>query len=52
MEQSGNDIRQAIHAMQMWRAQSTSMTFDDLRSDIKRIGKDTVLRMSPSMPAL
>ena len=47
VEQSGNDIRQAIHAMQMWRAQSTSMTFDDLRSKMNRIGKDTVLRMSP-----
>ena len=47
VEQSGNDIRQAIHAMQMWRAQSTSMTFNDLRSKMNRIGKDTVLRMSP-----
>lgn len=48
VEQSGNDIRQAIHAMQMWRAQSTTMRYSDLVSGgIDRIEKDKSLRMSP-----
>jgi replication factor C subunit 1 len=48
VEQSGNDIRQAIHAMQMWRAQSTSMRYHDLvGGGLNRIEKDKSLRMSP-----
>ena len=48
VEQSGNDIRQAIHAMQMWRAQSTTMRYTDLvGGGLDRIEKDKVLRLSP-----
>lgn len=48
VEQSGNDIRQAIHAMQMWRAQSTTMRYGDLiGGGLDRIEKDRTLRLSP-----
>ena len=46
VEQSGNDIRQALHAMQMWRAQATSMKYSDLRNRMGSIEKDKVLRQS------
>jgi len=45
-EQSGNDIRQALHAMQMWRAQATTMKYADLRNRMGSIEKDKVLRQS------
>jgi replication factor C subunit 1 len=47
VEQVGNDIRQVLHAMQMWRAQSTSMRYGDLKDGMSRIEKDKVLRQSP-----
>ena len=43
VEQVGNDIRQVLHALQMWRAQSTTMKFGDLRDGgMQRIEKDKV----------
>jgi len=45
-ESSGNDIRQALHAMQMWRAQATTMKYTDLRDRYASIEKDKVLRQS------
>ena len=47
VEQCGNDIRQAIHAMQMWRAQSSTMKYTELKAGISRIEKDKILRQSP-----
>ena len=46
-EQAGNDIRQTIHATQMWRAQSNSMTFSGLKDAQSRIEKDKILRQTP-----
>ena len=47
VEQTGNDIRQVVNAMQMWRAQSDSMTFMDVKTNGQRIEKDKMLRNSP-----
>jgi replication factor C subunit 1 len=47
VEQSGNDIRQALNAMQMWRASSTSMDFLEVKAGMQRIEKDKVLRQTP-----
>jgi replication factor C subunit 1 len=46
-EQSGNDIRQTIHATQMWRAQSSTMKLDQIKENMHRIEKDKVLRHTP-----
>ena len=43
-EQCGNDIRQTIHALQMWRMSSDNLNYMDLKSDLKRIEKDKILR--------
>jgi replication factor C subunit 1 len=47
VEQVGNDIRQVLHTMQMWRAQSTAIKYTDIRDRMKTIEKDKVLRQSP-----
>jgi len=47
VEQCGNDIRQAIHAMQMWKASSNHLTYGGLKDGLSRIEKDKVLRQSP-----
>ena len=47
VEQSGNDIRQVIHSIQMWRASALSMNYSDLKGNLNRIEKDKVLRQSP-----
>ena len=47
VEQSGGDIRQAIHALQMWRARSATMSYAELKSRDDAIGKDKMLRHSP-----
>ena len=47
VEQVGNDIRQVLHSMQMWRAQSHSMKYLDMKDKMKTIEKDKVLRQSP-----
>lgn len=46
-EQAGNDIRQTIHATQMWRAQSNTMKYADLKENMHRIEKDKILRQTP-----
>jgi replication factor C subunit 1 len=48
-EQCGIDIRQAINAMQMWGADSTSrgMSHAQVRAALPRIQKDKVLRLTP-----
>ena len=39
----GNDIRQVLHAIQMWRAQSNTMKYGDLKDGgMQRIEKDKV----------
>jgi replication factor C subunit 1 len=47
VEQSGNDIRQAINAMQMWKYCSDDMSFMDMKSNLGRIEKDKQLRNTP-----
>ena len=47
VEEGGNDIRQAIHSLQMWHASSRSIKLQDLKEGLKRIEKDKVLRSSP-----
>lgn len=47
VEQCGNDIRQALNAMQMWRASSTTMHYLDVKAGLDRIEKDKILRQSP-----
>ena len=46
VEQSGNDIRQALNAMQMWRAVSGDMSYMSVKDGMSRIEKDKVLRQS------
>ena len=43
----GNDIRQALNSMQMWRASSASMNYTDVKAGMNRIEKDKVLRLTP-----
>ena len=40
--QVGNDIRQVLHAMQMWRAKSKNMRYTELKDGMQRIEKDKV----------
>ena len=47
VEQVGNDIRQALNSMQMWRASSASMNYTDVKAGMNRIEKDKVLRLTP-----
>ena len=47
VEQVGNDIRQALNSMQMWRASNKSMNYMDLKSSMGRIEKDKILRLTP-----
>jgi replication factor C subunit 1 len=47
VEQAGNDIRQVINALQMWRAKSSSMSYLDVKGSTDRIEKDKILRSSP-----
>ena len=44
VEQAGNDIRQTLHATQMWRARSSSMRYAELKDSLQRIEKDKILR--------
>eukprot|EP00981_Chlorochromonas_danica_P000348 scaffold90_cov163-Ochromonas_danica.AAC.3 len=47
VEQSGNDIRQAINALQMWRYSKHSLAYNDIKGSMSRIEKDKVLRQTP-----
>jgi replication factor C subunit 1 len=47
VEQVGNDIRQVLNTLQMWRAQSTHMKYTEIRDRLKTIEKDKVLRQTP-----
>jgi replication factor C subunit 1 len=47
VEQVGNDIRQVLHSMQMWKAKSNTMKYSDLARKMDTISKDKVLRQSP-----
>ena len=56
VEQSGNDIRQALNALQMWSYsskvsvttnQTNYMSYQDMKQGIGRIEKDKVLRQNP-----
>ncbi len=47
VEQSGNDIRQVINCLQMWRSQSQVLRYDDMKSRMSSIEKDKILRQSP-----
>jgi hypothetical protein len=41
--QVGNDIRQVLHVMQMWRAQSSTLRYSELKEGMARIEKDKVI---------
>lgn len=45
--QVGSDIRQVLHAMQMWRAKSQVMAYGELKNGMRRIEKDKVTLQSP-----
>jgi replication factor C subunit 1 len=47
VEQVGNDIRQALNSMQMWRSSNKSMNYTDVKAGMQRIEKDKILRLSP-----
>ena len=47
VEQSGNDIRQVINCLQMWRSQSQVLRYDDLKNRMASVEKDKILRQSP-----
>lgn len=47
VEQVGNDIRQSLNSMQMWRAKSSSLSYSDMKSGMARIEKDKILRLTP-----
>lgn len=47
VEQVGNDIRQALNTMQMWKASSRTMQYTDVKNAMNRIEKDKVLRQTP-----
>ena len=47
VEQVGNDIRQALNAMQMWGASSSSMNYTEVKAGMNRIEKDKILRLTP-----
>lgn len=47
VEQSGNDIRQALNALQMWSCGNNLLGYSDMKSNLSRIEKDKVLRQSP-----
>ncbi|ETW00934.1 hypothetical protein H310_06588 [Aphanomyces invadans] len=46
-ERFGNDIRQLLNWMQMWRRNQTSMTYDDVVKQFYQSEKDDVLRLNP-----
>jgi len=49
VEQSGNDIRQTLNALQMWSGGGAvqSMQFGEVKANLSRIEKDKILRLSP-----
>jgi replication factor C subunit 1 len=48
VEQSGNDIRQALNTLQMWASSGNGgMTYSAAKQGLSRIEKDKVLRQSP-----
>lgn len=47
VEQVGNDIRQSLNSMQMWRASSTSLNYGEMKAGMTRIEKDKILRLTP-----
>ena len=47
VEQVGNDIRQAINTLQMWRTTGSRISYTDMKGRLDRIEKDKVLRQSP-----
>ena len=42
-EQVGNDLRQMLHSLQMWKARSSTMRYADIK-DNKAISKDMLMR--------
>jgi replication factor C subunit 1 len=46
-ESGGNDIRQIVNALQMWRGRSSKMTYKDAKDGLGSISKDELLRLGP-----
>ena len=47
VEQAGNDIRQVLNCLQMWRAQSQVVRFNEMKDRMGSIEKDKILRQTP-----
>ncbi|CAM9762731.1 unnamed protein product, partial [Ectocarpus sp. 4 AP-2014] len=47
VEANGNDIRQVLHALQMWSRKSSKMTYMNLKGGISAIEKDKNQRIGP-----
>ena len=45
-ESCGNDIRQVLNCLQMWRQNSTSVNYMDMKQGMQTIEKDSILRMT------
>ena len=46
IEQTGNDVRQVLNMMQMWRQKSNHMSFEEVKRRNKEMNKDSVLRIN------
>ncbi|CAN0024030.1 unnamed protein product [Ascophyllum nodosum] len=46
-EANGNDIRQVLHALQMWSRKSSKMTYMNLKGGLSSIEKDKMQRCGP-----
>ena len=52
IEQTGNDIRQVLNALQMWRAEASSddvinVSYNDMKKRMNTVQKDGKLRLNP-----
>ena len=47
IERFGNDIRQVLNFLQMWKRKKDTLTYDDVKQEFYQMQKDTVLRMNP-----
>eukprot|EP00616_Rhizochromulina_sp_CCMP1243_P009043 CAMPEP_0118991158 /NCGR_PEP_ID=MMETSP1173-20130426/51167_1 /TAXON_ID=1034831 /ORGANISM="Rhizochromulina marina cf, Strain CCMP1243" /LENGTH=421 /DNA_ID=CAMNT_0006942269 /DNA_START=28 /DNA_END=1293 /DNA_ORIENTATION=+ len=46
VESVGNDIRQVLNCLQMWRRNSSTVSYMDMKSRIWQVEKDSILRMT------
>lgn len=46
-QKMGNDVRQVLNFVQMWRRSNSSLTYQDVKNVFSQMEKDTVLRLNP-----